>query len=87
MAKTAPINMRVEPAQQRLLTRAAAVLHQDRTTFVMEAACQRAEEVLLDQRLFQLEDDKMSAFETALEAPVEEIPALRALLNTPAPWD
>ena len=35
MAKTAPINMRVEPAQQRLLTRAAAVLHQDRTTFVM----------------------------------------------------
>jgi uncharacterized protein (DUF1778 family) len=87
MAKTTSLNMRVEPEQRELLTRASALLHQDRTAFVIDAACQRAKEVLLDQCLFQLDEKKMQAFELALEAPVEEIPALRALLAEKAPWD
>ncbi len=87
MAKTTSLNMRVEPEQRELLTRASALLHQDRTTFVIDAACQRAQEVLLDQCLFQLDEKKMLAFEQALQAPVEKIPALRALLAEKAPWD
>ena len=87
MAKTAPINMRVEPEQQELLNRAAALTRKDRTTFIMEAACQRAEEVLLDQRLFQLDEEQFNEFQAALDEPVEEIPALRRLLAEQLPWE
>lgn len=87
MAKTTPINMRVEPEQQQLLNRAAALTHKDRTTFIMEAACERAEEVLLDQRLFQLDEEKFEEFQAALDAPVEDIPALRELLASTPPWE
>lgn len=87
MAKSAPINMRVEPEQQQMLNRAAALTHKDRTTFIMEAACQRAEEVLLDQRLFQLDEEQFQQFQAALDAPVEEITALRELLAKRPPWE
>ena len=87
MAKIASINMRVEPEQQVMLTRAAALTHKDRTTFIMEAACQRAEEVLLDQRLFQLNKEQFEEFQAALDAPVEEIPALRKLLAKHPLWE
>jgi len=87
MAKTAPINMRVEPAQQALLTRAAAALHKDRSAFILDVACREAENVLLDQRLFQLKDERFAAFEAALEAPVPDNPRLKSLLASPSPWE
>ena len=87
MAKTAPINMRVEPAQQALLTKAAKLLHIDRSTFILEAACREAENVLLDQRLFQLSEEQFSAFETALDAPVPDSAKLKELLASNSPWE
>lgn len=87
MSKTAPINMRVEPRQHSLLTRAAAVLHKDRSAFILDVACREAENVLLDQRLFQLDDDAYRAFDAALTEPVAESPRLRALLGEIAPWE
>ena len=39
MSKTAPINMRVEPDQRALLTKAAAMLNKDRSTFILDVAC------------------------------------------------
>ena len=87
MAKTAPINMRVEPSQQALLTKAAELLHVDRTTFILNAACREAENVLLDQRLFQLSDEGFEAFEKALEQPAPLPEKLKSLLAQPAPWE
>jgi uncharacterized protein (DUF1778 family) len=87
MAKTAPINMRVEPSQQDLLTRAARALNVDRTTFILEAACREAENVLLDRRFFQLDEDTFTAFEEALVAPPPDVSALKQLLEESPPWD
>ena len=87
MPKTAPINMRVEPSQHALLTKAAAVLHKDRSTFILDVACREAENVLLDQRLFYLEDDDFNAFEAALNAPLPDNERLRALLAEASPWE
>ena len=87
MSKTAPINMRVEPSQHALLTKAAALLHKDRSAFILDVACREAENVLLDQRLFQLNDDDFAAFEQALTAPLPENAALKKLLKTPALWE
>jgi uncharacterized protein (DUF1778 family) len=87
MSKTAPINMRVEPSQHALLTKAAALLHKDRSTFILDIACREAENVLLDQRFFQLNDNDFMAFEAALTAPIPENATLKALLNETPPWE
>jgi len=79
--------MRVEPSQQALLTKAAALLHKDRTAFILDVACREAENVLLDQRLFQLNKEEFEAFEAALTAPIPENAQLKALLQEPSPWE
>lgn len=87
MAKTAAINMRVEPEQHDLVTRAASILHTDRSSFIMGAACRQAENILLDQRLFQLKEDDYRALQDVLEAPVEEHARLKELLTEDSPWE
>ena len=87
MAKTAPINMRVEPSQHALLTKAAQALNMDRSVFILDVACREAENVLLDQRFFQLDDDALAAFDAALKAPVPDNAKLRSLLTNPSPWE
>ena len=64
--------MCVGPRQHALLTKAVEVMNQDRTAFILDVACREAENVLLDQRLFQLDDDRFAAFEAALDAPVPD---------------
>lgn len=86
MAKTAPINMRVEPSIQALLTRAAKATHKDRSAFILEAACREAETVLLDQRLFSLDQEQFEAFEAALAEPLPDNTKLKALLAKDYPW-
>ncbi len=85
MARTAPINMRVEPGQQALLTKAAALVNKDRTSFILEVACREAENILLDQRLFQLDDSAFLAFEEALDRPVPPNAKLKNLLSEASP--
>ncbi|MDP2504374.1 MULTISPECIES: DUF1778 domain-containing protein [unclassified Oceanobacter] len=87
MARTAPINMRVEPSQQALLTKAAALVHKDRTSFILEVACREAENILLDRRLFQLDDSAFQTFEEALDRPVPMNTKLKNLLSEEFPWD
>lgn len=87
MPKTAPINMRVEPSQQALLTKAATVLHMDRTSFILDAACREAENVLLDQRLFQLDDHEFEVFEKVLSSPLPNNTKLASLLREASPWE
>ena len=87
MSKSTPINMRVEPGQHALLTKAAAVLNKDRSAFILDVACREARNVLLDQRLFQLNETDFAAFQAALDEPLVENPKLRALLAESAPWE
>lgn len=87
MTKSVPINMRVEPEQQALLTKAASILNMDRSAFILNVACREAENVLLDRRLFQLEPDAFTAFEAALDKPMPENDKLKALLSETSPWE
>ena len=87
MSKTAPINMRVEPSQRDLLNRAAELSNMDRSTFILNAACREAENVLLDQRLFIVSEETFNAFESALDAPIPNAEKLKALLTNPSRWD
>ena len=85
--RTAPINLRALNSQRNLIDHAAAALGKNCSDFMLETACREAENVLLDQRLFMLNQVDFEAFNQALEAPVKDNPALRKLIERKAPWE
>ena len=84
---TQAINFRAETSDRELIDRAAEALHQTRTDFLLEAAREKAQRVLLDQTLFNLDDRRFQRFQQLLEAPVEAADALIKLLRKRAPWE
>lgn len=87
MNKSAAINMRVKPKQHAILTKASEILGKDRSAFILDVACREAENVLLDQRLFLLDDNDFDAFEEALTKPLPENSKLEELMGKPSPWE
>ncbi len=85
--RAAPINIRARSTQRNLIDKAAAILNKNRSDFMLEAACREAENVLLDQRLFLLDDNAWQAFEKLIDAPVKNNSALRKLLSDKTPWE
>ena len=85
--REAAINIRARLTQRNLIDKAAAMLDKNRSDFMLEAACREAENVLLDRRLFLVESEVYEAFEALLNAPVNDNPALRRLLNSKSPWE
>ena len=59
-AKSTQVNIRVEPNQLATIDAAAESLGRNRTAFMLETALQAAEAVLLDKRLFTVDDGWMS---------------------------
>lgn len=87
MIQKHPINMRVLPEQKALISQAAEILKMDRTAFILSTACREAEEVLLNQRVFLLDDKAFDQFEKTLEAPLPSNNALDKLLSEKSPWE
>ena len=81
------INLRISTDEKALIDRAAETLGKNRSEFMLDTMRSAAEDVLLDQRLFKLDDDAFAAFEAMLDAPVEPSPALRKTMATTPPWD
>lgn len=84
--RDAAINLRARPDQRDLIDQAAAVLGKNRSDFMLEAACERARAVLLDQVFFNLDADKFQQFTDMLDAPAASNPGLRRLMDVQAPW-
>lgn len=80
------INLRVDPQVRQLIDDAATMLGKTRTEFMVEAARREAVEVLLDQRLFELDPTRFDAFVQALDSPPAPGPKLRALLRRTPAW-
>ena len=76
------------PAQTRqLIDRASTTLDKTVTEFLLESARLRAIDVLLDQRLLQLDEAASEAFAAALDNPPLPVPELRRLFKSSAPWE
>jgi uncharacterized protein (DUF1778 family) len=86
MMRDASINLRALPQQRDLIDQAAALLGKNRSDFMLEVACERAQIVLLDQVFFGLDDDKFHAFNLLLDAPISTNPGLARLIAVNAPW-
>jgi uncharacterized protein (DUF1778 family) len=81
------ITMRLPVQTRELIDRAAATVGKSRTEFVLESARKRALDVLLDQRVFHLDEAASEAFAQALDSPPVPVEALRALMKSKAPWE
>jgi uncharacterized protein (DUF1778 family) len=70
-----------------LIDRAARVSGQNRTDFMLMALKDRATEVLLNQRLFALNESDWDAFASALDEPPPPNTRLKALLSRAPIWE
>ena len=84
--RDAAINLRALPQQRDLIDQAAQLLGKNRSDFMLEAACDKAQSVLLDQVFFSLDDEKFRQFTALLDAPLHPNPGLERLLVVKAPW-
>lgn len=85
--RDAAINLRALPEQRDLIDQAASLLGKNRSDFMLEAACERAQAVLLDQVFFSLDADRFRQFTALLDAPPRQNPGLERLMAIKAPWD
>jgi uncharacterized protein (DUF1778 family) len=84
--RDAAINLRAKPEQRDLIDQAATLLGKNRSDFMLEAACERARAVVLDQVFFSLDTDKFQQFITLLDAPAAPNAGLQRLMAVQAPW-
>ena len=84
--RDAAINLRALPQQRDLIDQAAHLLGKNRSDFMLEAACDKAQAVLLDQVFFGLDETKFRQFTAMLDAPAQPNSGLERLLAVQAPW-
>lgn len=84
--RVAAINLRALPEQRDLIDHTASLLGKNRSDFILEAACERAQAVLLDQVFFGLDAEKFQQFTAMLDAPLRANEGLERLMAVKAPW-
>jgi uncharacterized protein (DUF1778 family) len=85
--KATKVQLRLRPAEKALIARAAALRRTSLSQFMVEHACQAAQQVLADQVQFTLPAGRWKAFCQALDAPPRVIPALAQLVAQPGVFD
>ena len=83
------INLQMGNVQKKTIEQAAAIQNKSPTEFILDTAYNEATKLLLDRKLFLVDDDTFETFEQQLEATPnpQELKALRSLLKHTAPWD
>ena len=84
--RDAAINLRALPEQRDLIDQAASLLGKNRSDFMLEAACERAWSVVLDQVFFSLDAEKFKQFTAMLDSPPGPNAGLDRLMAVKAPW-
>jgi uncharacterized protein (DUF1778 family) len=86
-ARSARLGLRATGQQEAILRRAAEVAHKSLTDYILDSACQAAEQTLLDQRLFMVSGTQYQALMDLLDRPVQDNPGLQDLFSRQAPWN
>lgn len=76
MKSVVQLNLRAKESQRALIDAAAEILHKSRTDFILETACRAAENVILDRRVFNFNDEQYEEFINLLDAPVADDPVI-----------
>lgn len=81
------IQIRASAEAKAVLNRAATLRGQKLSEFMLESARRQAEETILDQRTFFLDDDAHRRFVALLDRPPKPSAEVRARFNRKAPWE
>jgi uncharacterized protein (DUF1778 family) len=81
------IQIRTSAEAKAILNRAAALRGQKLSEFMLESARRQAEETILDQKTFFLDDATHARFLALLDAPPKPSSVVRARLRRKAPWE
>ncbi|UDQ78192.1 DUF1778 domain-containing protein [Pectobacterium brasiliense] len=86
--KEARITIRAKASQRNLIDMAANLVSKSRTDFMLEAACREAQDILLDQRLFILDNEQFDGLLAELDAPItaERHARINDLMCRQSPW-
>ena len=79
--KDALINMRVHSSTRDFIDQAAKSIGKDRSDFMLEAAYEKAQDILLDQQLFILDDAQWAKLNQIIDNPPKANMKLRKLIN------
>lgn len=82
-SKTRRFNLRATPKQENLIRVAAKRQGLDITDFIIQSACEKAEQTLSDHAHFVLDKKQWDLFMKALDAPPRVIPQIRKLFSQP----
>ncbi|MEW5944272.1 MAG: DUF1778 domain-containing protein [Pseudomonadota bacterium] len=85
--KRETLNIRIKPEVRNLIDQAAKSRGKNRTDFILNAACQAAEEALLDQVIFMADPKAYADFIARLDSPPAPNEQLRKTMQAGAPWD
>lgn len=86
-ARDTVINLRADSNRRSLIDRAATLVGKSRTEFVLEAAAEKAQQVLLDQTVFVLDSGGFKRFSQLLDAPLAKSGPIKRLMARRAPWE
>jgi uncharacterized protein (DUF1778 family) len=81
------IQIRATAEAKALLNRAAALRGQKLSEFMLDSARRQAEETILDQRTFFMDEDAHTRFLALLDSPPKPSAKARARLSRKAPWE
>ena len=81
------LNMRIKPDVRLLIDDAADLLGKNRTDFVLDAAREKAQDVLINRTSIPINEKAYKAFVALLDAQPQPNKRLRKSLQTPAVWD
>ena len=82
-SRTKRFSLRATPRQQRLIKVAAERQGRSATDFILESACEKAEQALTDQTRFVLDDKRWKLLMKALDRPPRVIPQIKKLFSEP----
>ena len=85
--KATRVQLRLRPAQKALLARAAELRRTSLSNFMLEHACEAAQQVIAEQVDIVMPPAEWAAFCKALDAPPRQIPALKKLLTEASVFD
>lgn len=83
LSKTERIDVRASRSVKLLLQEAARESHKNVSEFLLDAGVTAANQTLAERRHFVLTDEQWTAFQQALDRPVQTKPRLAKLLTEP----
>lgn len=81
------INVRASEEERSVIDYAASLVNKNRTDFIIEKAVHEAQNIILDQRVFVLDDARYQAFIEQLEAPVQNVEGRQRLMDVKPEWE